>query len=50
MAKAGPTKQGLAYRDGQESANELIARADRALYADKRAAHPADPYVTSSIL
>jgi diguanylate cyclase (GGDEF)-like protein/PAS domain S-box-containing protein len=41
---------GLAYWDGQEAASDLIARADRALYADKRAAHPADPHVTSSIL
>jgi diguanylate cyclase (GGDEF)-like protein len=41
---------GLAFWDGQELASDLIARADRALYADKRAAYPADPHVTSSIL
>ena len=40
---------GLAYWDGNESASDLIARADHSLYADKRAVRPADPHVASSI-
>ena len=31
---------GLAFWDGAEAASDLLARADRALYADKRTADP----------